>query len=150
MLEKAGLIVQLGAWVMRQAAEQCAQWNREFALEPRLVVSVNVSAKQLRMELVDEVGTVLEATGMHPSTLKLEFTETATIDRPSEVAGVLARCKELGVEVWVDDFGTGYSSLAHIQRFPIDGVKLDKSFVDPLDGTPQGSTMARAVLEIAA
>jgi EAL domain-containing protein (putative c-di-GMP-specific phosphodiesterase class I) len=80
--------------------------------------------------------------------LKLEFTETAMADDPRAVH-VLEACRELGVQVWVDDFGTGYSSLAYLQRFPINGLKLDKSFVDPLDGTPQSASMARAILQIA-
>ncbi|MCR9160772.1 MAG: putative bifunctional diguanylate cyclase/phosphodiesterase [Nannocystaceae bacterium] len=150
ILERTGLIIDLGAWILHEAAAQAAAWNREFELTHPLVVSVNVSAKQLqRPELIDHVRAALESTGLQPGALKLEFTETATIEAPAEILEVLNGCKALGVDVWVDDFGTGYSSLSQLGQFPVDGLKLDKAFVDPLDGTPAGSAMARAVLGIA-
>ena len=153
VLERTELIIDLGAWILQEAASQLARWKQELsppARLDRLIMSVNVSAKQLpRPELVEHVRETLEDTKIDPSTLKLEFTETATMEKPTEVAAVLTACKELGVKVWVDDFGTGYSSLGHIRRFPVDGLKLDKAFVDPLDGTLEGSTMARAVMGVA-
>lgn len=150
VLERTDLIIDLGAWILQEAASQLARWNDELSPPMRLMMSVNVSAKQLpRPELVEHVKATLRETKIDPDTLKLEFTETATMERPAEVAAVLTECKALGVEVWVDDFGTGYSSLAHIRRFPVDGLKLDKAFVDPLDGTLEGSTMARAVMGVA-
>lgn len=150
VLERTDLIIDLGAWILQEAASQLARWNDELSPPMRLMMSVNVSAKQLpRPELVEHVKATLRETKVDPDTLKLEFTETATMERPAEVAAVLTECKALGVEVWVDDFGTGYSSLGHIRRFPVDGLKLDKAFVDPLDGTLEGSTMARAVMGVA-
>ena len=150
VLERTDLIIDLGAWILQEAASQLARWNDELSPPMRLMMSVNVSAKQLpRPELVEHVKATLQDTKIDPDTLKLEFTETATMERPAEVAAVLTECKALGVKVWVDDFGTGYSSLGHIRRFPVDGLKLDKAFVDPLDGTLEGSTMARAVMGVA-
>ena len=150
VLERTDLIIDLGAWILHEAASQLARWNEALSHPAPLMMSVNVSAKQLpRAELVDHVRQTLEETQIEPRTLKLEFTETATMEKPAEVAAVLTDCKALGVQVWVDDFGTGYSSLGHIRRFPVDGLKLDKAFVDPLDGTLEGSTMARAVMGVA-
>lgn len=150
LAEKSQLIHELGAYVLDRATRQVATWNDELGLDPGLIVSVNVSAKQLIDDrLPVDLERVLASTGIDPARLKLEFTETAMIQNIGRVTQTLRRCRDLGVSVWVDDFGTGYSSLAHVQRFPIDGLKLDKSFVDPLDGSHGGSAMARAVLEIA-
>ncbi len=146
--ERTGLVTAIGRWVLGAAVRQLAEWNDEYELDGELMVSVNVSAKQLAPLLVDDLRRLLAETRLPPRMLKLEFTETAMADDPGAVR-VLEACRELGVQVWVDDFGTGFSSLAYLQRFPINGLKLDKSFVDPLDGTPQSGSMARAILQIA-
>ena len=148
LAERTGLIAGIGRWVLDAAVRQLAEWNEEYELDGSLMVSVNVSAKQLTPSLVDELRKLFAETKLPPRMLKLEFTETAMADDPRAVS-VLEACRALGVQVWIDDFGTGFSSLAYLQRFPISGLKLDKSFVDPLDGTPQGASMARAILQIA-
>jgi EAL domain-containing protein (putative c-di-GMP-specific phosphodiesterase class I)/GGDEF domain-containing protein len=144
--ERTGLIAPIGRWVLATAAMQAARWN--VSRSRPVLVSVNVSAHQITPALVDDLRTLLAHTGLHPSLLKLEFTETAIADDP-RVVGVLDECRALGVQVWIDDFGTGFSSLAYLQRFPISGLKVDKCFVDPLDGTPQSASMAKAILYIA-
>lgn len=150
VLERTNQIVELGAWILERAAAQGASWHTEFSLNPAPIISVNVSAKQLLdAKLVQHVQLALSESGIEPSCLKLEVTETATIDEPDRVAETLRQCRALGVQVWIDDFGTGYSSLAHVRHFPVDGLKIDKSFVDPIDGTEDGSVMAAAILGIA-
>ncbi len=150
VLERTDLIVDLGAWILKAAARQAQDWNNEFAINPPLMISVNVSAKQLlHPNMVAHVQAALVESRIPPNCLKLEVTETATIEEPERVANTLSQCRGLGVQVWIDDFGTGYSSLAHVRHFPVDGLKIDKSFVDPIDGTQEGSVMAAAILGIA-
>ncbi len=128
--EESALITVIGRWVLQQACMQAALWNRG---DRSLYVSVNVSARQLReVGFADEIAAALEASGLDPKKLMLELTESVLID---EVAGqnLVDRVAPLGVGIAIDDFGTGYSSLAYLQRFPVNVVKIDRSFVSRLN-----------------
>jgi EAL domain-containing protein (putative c-di-GMP-specific phosphodiesterase class I) len=126
--EERGLIEPIGHWVLAQACSQTRQLMNQFGRPLRL--SVNLSARQLRCPLlVEQVRSVLEQTGFPAHLLELELTESALIEDIERSAGILKRLKALGIRLAVDDFGTGYSGLAYLRRFPLDVLKLDRSFV---------------------
>ncbi|MFZ2493870.1 MAG: EAL domain-containing protein [Thermoanaerobaculia bacterium] len=130
LAEQTGLIVAIGEWVMKTACRQARQWlDAGFELR----VGVNLSARQFHdRNLVEITRRCLEESGLPPRLLRLEITESAIMENAGEAAGVLAELKSLGVCISVDDFGTGYSSLAYLRRFPIDQLKIDRSFVHDL------------------
>ncbi len=127
--EETGLILPLGAWVLGEACRQLAAWRREIP-HARIALSVNLSAKQFgQADLVERIRDVLRESGLDPRHLKLEITESAIIDNPGGAGAMLAQLKELGIQVQMDDFGTGYSSLSSLHSLPLDGLKIDRSFV---------------------
>jgi EAL domain-containing protein (putative c-di-GMP-specific phosphodiesterase class I) len=143
LAEETGLIGAIGAWVLRQACVLAASWAT-----PGLLISVNVSARQLAGgDFTDLVATVLADTGLAPDMLCLELTESAVIE--SGAMATLEGLKRLGVRLAIDDFGTGWSSLGHLRRFPIDIVKLDRSFVSGLGHEPQDASIAAAIISLA-
>lgn len=147
--EETGLIVPLGAWVLDRACRQLSQWQHEHPHRPDLVMSVNLSGVQLRQpDLLDRVTAVLQDTAINPGNLTLEITESILMDDPVETLGVLRGLKRLGLRLSVDDFGTGYSSLAYLKRFPVDALKIDRTFVDGLGTDPDDSAIVAAVLAL--
>jgi len=149
--ENTGLIVPIGQWAMREAAQQVATWIEEFELPPgRLWVSVNLSGRQATdPELLPILREAIERHGLHPGSLKIELTESVLMENADVVVELLNGLRALGCSVFVDDFGTGYSSLSYLHRFPVDGLKIDKSFVDVLDGAEESATMVRTILGLA-
>ncbi|TQK10271.1 bifunctional diguanylate cyclase/phosphodiesterase [Herbaspirillum sp. SJZ107] len=146
--EEIGLIGQIGAWVLAQACRQLCEWQQRFDI--RLEMSVNVSAVQFNGdELAGTVRRVLRDTGVVPSTLKLELTESAVMADAEHALVVLAQLKALGVRVSLDDFGTGYSSLSYLRRLPIDTLKIDRSFVSQLDRLDDKRQIVDVVLTLA-
>jgi diguanylate cyclase (GGDEF)-like protein len=146
LLEETGLIVDVGGWVLREACRQGAEW-REAGRE--IGVAVNVAARQLdRDEFVDEVREALSDSGLQPDALTIEITETTIMANAEETAGRLASIKELGVRVAIDDFGTGYSSLAYLQRFPVDALKIDRSFISKMSNDAEGETLIRTLVQL--
>ncbi|WP_300161671.1 EAL domain-containing protein [Solidesulfovibrio sp.] len=134
--EDTGLIVPLGAWVLREACRTMAAWQEAFPESRAMSMSVNLSAKQLAQPtMVEDVARILRETGLDPHALKLEITETVIMDNPEVSILRLKRLKELGVRLSVDDFGTGYSSLSYLQRFPIDTLKVDRAFVSDIEAS---------------
>jgi len=144
--EASGLIIPIGRWVLTQACEQCAAWQRNGH---SLGVSVNVSARQFeRPEFVDEVRTALADSGLDATWLTLEITETALMNRPAVTEGLLVQLKTLGVQIAVDDFGTGYSSLGYLRQFPIDSLKLDRSFITGLARSGEANALAHTLIQL--
>ncbi len=141
--EETGLILQLGAWVLRTACRQAAAW-------PNLEVSVNISPAQFRQpDLVQVVRAALQDSGLAPHRLELEVTESVLIQQPDAAAKLLDDLKALGVRVAMDDFGTGYSSLSYLQRFHFDKIKVDRSFIWAIDTEPAAKAIVRAVINLA-
>jgi len=133
--EETGLIVQIGQWVLWEACRQTDAWNRARSGLPPLTVSVNISPRQFaQAEVVEAVADALAVTGLAPSQLKLELTESSLMQDAEANVRLVAEFKRLGVQVQVDDFGTGYSSLSYLHRFDIDALKIDRSFVALLSG----------------
>jgi len=150
LAEQTGLIVPLGSWVLQESCHQAAEWGRSSAYGS-LSVAVNVSPRQLQdPDFVPLVARTLAQTGLAPETLMLELTETALLDEGEATESLIARLKELGVQISLDDFGTGYSSLSHLRRFPIDVLKIDRSFVDGIDGGEKGQrALVRSIIRLA-
>jgi EAL domain-containing protein (putative c-di-GMP-specific phosphodiesterase class I) len=140
LAEETGLIVPIGEMVLREACRQTREWQQRFAADPPLSVYVNLSARQFREpDLTETVARVLKETRLDPTCLHLEITEsTAMSDAPATVS-TLEELTALGVRLVIDDFGTGYSSLSYLERFPVDYVKIDRSFVGGLE-TESGAT----------
>jgi len=147
--EQSGLIDQLGPRVLRQACMEAARWIQE-AGDSRLFVSVNVSPRQLRHgDLPDIVADCLRESGLPANCLHLELTETALISDELQAAALLARLHGTGVKVWLDDFGTGFSGLSHLRRVPVDGLKIDRSFIADLQRDPDDLALTTAIIAMA-
>jgi diguanylate cyclase (GGDEF)-like protein len=148
LAEESGLMVPIGAWVLREACANMAEWNRRCGSDTR--VCVNLSLRQLHsQELSDVVAEALRTSALHPSLLELEITESLAMSDPEITARVLRAFGETGVRVALDDFGTGYSSLSHVVQLPVDTVKIDRSFVRDLTEVPQHAAVASAVITLA-
>ena len=146
--EESGQINDIGLWVLRHAARAAARWQAEFPQEPPLRMSVNVSASRfMEHGFIDELAGVLSEVQLAQDSLVLEITESVLLDSKA-AAGRLAEVKKLGVRLAIDDFGTGYSSLGYIRSFPIDLLKIDKSFIDSVASGVEGSALARAIVKL--
>jgi diguanylate cyclase (GGDEF)-like protein/PAS domain S-box-containing protein len=147
LAEDTGLIVPLGAWVLDQACEQLAIWHR---LGSSMSIAVNLSVRQMLVpDIAGLVGEALERSGVYPEDLCLEMTESVLMDDVEYFGRTLAGLKAIGVRLAIDDFGTGYSSLSYLKRFPVDAVKVDRSFVDGLGTDPHDSALVAAVVAMA-
>jgi EAL domain-containing protein (putative c-di-GMP-specific phosphodiesterase class I) len=149
--EETGLINDLGRWVLRAACRQGREWLDRFPDHAGLVMSVNLSGRQLsQSRLVAEVSAALTDFGFPPEQLVLEITESVLMNDTTAAIATLQALKDLGVRLAIDDFGTGYSSLTYLQRFPIDILKIDKSFIDGLGGSSvEESAVTRTIVALA-
>jgi len=149
LAEETGLIVPIGSWVIEEACREAARWRRSFPDRPVLVVSVNLSARQFVPGLVDVVTRALAASAADPAALCLEVTESFLMGDVEGSVAILRELAGLGVSLSIDDFGTGYSSLACLKRFPLDELKIDKSFVDGLGTDDDDTAIVAAVVAMA-
>jgi diguanylate cyclase (GGDEF)-like protein len=146
--EQTGLIDEIGRAVLDQACKDAARWPSSASRRP--FVSVNISPRQLRNgELPDVVGNALRSSGLVASQLHLELTETAVLVDEAQASALLSRVRATGVKVWLDDFGTGFSGLSHLRRVPVDGVKIDRSFVADLLRDPDDLALTTAIIAMA-
>ena len=137
--EETGYIIGLGRWALVEATTQMARWSAEF--DRPLRVAVNLSRRQLTSpDLTGDVRHVLDDSGLDPRQLVLEITENVLMDDPERATVALAELRRMGIAIAVDDFGTGYSSLSYLQRFPVDVLKIDRAFIEPLNHTEPAST----------
>jgi EAL domain-containing protein (putative c-di-GMP-specific phosphodiesterase class I) len=145
-LESSGQIVEVGRWVLIEACRQTAVWHGQGSV---LGVSVNVSGRQLdRDVIVDDVREALELSGLDPAMLTIEVTETALMRDTTMAARRLAELKALGILLAIDDFGTGYSSLAYLQKFPVDCLKIDRTFTNAIGTTPESRALIRTLVQL--
>ena len=148
VLEELGLVVDVGDWVISEACRQLKAWHQAKVRVPK--VSVNISARQFSDgQLGTRIATILKETGLPPACLELELTESILMREVSEAMQILAGLKNLGLSIAVDDFGTGYSSLNYLKQFPIDVLKIDRTFVDGLPSGEQDAQIARAIIAMA-
>jgi diguanylate cyclase (GGDEF)-like protein len=146
LLEETALITEVGRWVLQEACRQCSAW-REDGLP--IVIAVNVSGRQLDTDqLVADIEDALADNALDASALTIEITETTLMRNVEETVRRLGAIKQLGVRIAIDDFGTGYSSLAHLQQFPVDALKIDRSFISGLRSNKEGETLIRTLVQL--
>jgi diguanylate cyclase (GGDEF)-like protein/PAS domain S-box-containing protein len=149
LAEETGLMLPIGRWAMTMACRQMRRWKERHPDHPELAVNINVSARQFdRPGLVAEVAEALAQSGLAPSALKLEITESILMANAAASAAVLDRLRRLGVQVQIDDFGTGYSSLSYLHRFRVDTLKIDRSFVAGLTTEGESREIVRTILTL--
>ncbi|WP_228730492.1 EAL domain-containing protein [Shewanella yunxiaonensis] len=147
LAEETGMISSIGNWVLQQVCQQLTEW-RQQGLQP-VPVAINLSARQLNSEIVDEVRRTLDTFALPANLLELELTESAVMQHPIESIAILTQLETLGLTLAVDDFGTGYSSLAYLKRFPIHTLKIDKEFVRDISEDPEDAAITSAIIALA-
>jgi diguanylate cyclase (GGDEF)-like protein/PAS domain S-box-containing protein len=148
--EETGLIRELGWWNLREACRQITEWRKSSVAHHRLTISVNLSPKQfLQPNLVEDIGKLLAELALPPEALKLEITESTVMGDPSGAVEMLQQIRALGIRLAIDDFGTGYSSLSYLHRFPLDTLKIDRSFISDMGDDGEGMEIARTILPMA-
>ena len=150
LAEETGLIVPIGAWVLREACLEICRWHQRFGAEACLSVGVNISSRQLwQPDFVALVKQTLHETGLDGQFLRLELAETVAMDSPERTAPMLAELQQLGVRISIDDFGTGYSSLKHLHRFSVDTLKIDRSFISHMEADERNLSIVRSIISLA-
>jgi EAL domain-containing protein (putative c-di-GMP-specific phosphodiesterase class I) len=145
--EETNLIEPLGRWILEEACCQAHIWRTRFGYDEALSITVNISSRQFQDDtLVDTVAAALEKSGLSPDGLILEITESTMLRSTDDTITKLHELKALGVRLAIDDFGTGYSSLSYLQRFPVDVLKIDKSFIAKICQGTEGAAVARAII----
>jgi EAL domain-containing protein (putative c-di-GMP-specific phosphodiesterase class I) len=146
--EESGIIVALGRWVLATACRQAAEWRAQGLLDTVEHIAVNLSARQTRGgELMDDIHAILRETGLPPGLLELEITEGVLMENVHANLDLMQRFQQAGIHLSIDDFGTGYSSMSYLKRFPIDQLKIDRSFVHDVPG--DGEAIATAIIAMA-
>lgn len=148
--ETTGLIVPLSLWILRKSCEQIVEWEKKFQFKNHLIISVNLSGKHFaHPDLVAQVQKIIRETGINVKSLKLEITESAVMENAESAITMLKQLRELGVQLSIDDFGTGYSSLSYLHRFPINTLKIDRSFVGRMEAGSENGEIVRTIIALA-
>jgi diguanylate cyclase (GGDEF)-like protein/PAS domain S-box-containing protein len=147
LVEKSGLILPLGEWILHSACCQAREWNRSG--QQRLRVAVNISGRQFRQaDFLEMTKRIIAETGVDPALLEFEFTESVIMEKADRTICVLRALKEMGIHLSIDDFGTGYSSLSYLKHFPIDRIKIDRSFISDIKQNPDGAAIVEAIISL--
>lgn len=148
--EETGVIIQLGKWILFEACRQMREWQAKFPLSNDLMVSVNLSTRQLeKADLAEQVKEILEETGLNPKCLRLEITESVIMNNAELAVITVNQLRNLGVRVSIDDFGTGYSSLSYLHRFPVDTLKVDRSFINRIGSKGENTEIVQTIITLA-
>jgi len=147
ILEENGMIVAVGEWVMREACRQIMRWQSQ-GMKP-VPLAVNLSPRQfMHRGLLDAIGAILSDTGVDPSLLEFEITETALMQHGEQTLGILDHINAMGIRLSIDDFGTGYSSLAYLKRFPVKKIKIDRAFIKDLEHSAEDRAIVAAIIAL--
>ena len=150
VMEKTRWIVPLGLWIVRAASRQMHRWHRRFPDRPPLSLSVNISSQLFQEpDLVEQISQILNETGLNPSSLVLEITETLVMQNSEAARNILLQLRALSIRLAIDDFGTGYSSLSYLQKFPVHTLKIDQSFISRLQDEKESLEIVRAIVTLA-
>ena len=150
MAEETGLIIPIGQWVLREACRQMKAWHTAFSDQPPLSISVNLSSRQFaQSSLIEQISQILADTGLDAHHLKLEITESVIMENPDSAMDMMLQLKAMGLQLSVDDFGTGYSSLGYLYRFPMDLLKIDRSFISRVDVDGEKLELVRTIITLA-
>lgn len=148
--EETGVIVQMGQWILFEACRQMKAWQNEFPASEKLMVSVNLSTRQLeKVDLADDIAGVLKETGLDPKCLRLEITESVIMSNADQAVITVNQLRNMGVRVSIDDFGTGYSSLSYLHRFPVDTLKVDRSFINRIGNDGGNAEIVQTIITLA-
>lgn len=148
--EETGLIIPLSSWIIREACAQMHRWRQQVVSDSPLVMSINISPVHFKHPgFVDQIIKILDETKLNAEFLALEITETVIMGNTDQMITVLSRLKDLGIKIHIDDFGTGYSSLSYLQMFPINTLKIDKSFIGRLTGTKRDTEIVKSIIQMA-
>ena len=148
--EQTGFIIPLTLWILRTSCRQMVEWQRQSPSNKDLVVSINISGKHFAQKnLVEQISDILYETGISPACVKLELTESAVMENAESVIRMMKQIRELGIQLSIDDFGTGYSSLSYLHRFPINTLKVDRSFVNSMEDGTENGEIVRTVIALA-
>jgi len=148
--EDTGMIIPIGDWVMRNACLQIKSWHQRFAKAKDITVSVNLSPKQLAQDdVLEKCLNILTQTNLSPQYLKIELTESSIMENPNFALSILNKMRQIGIQIYIDDFGTGYSSLAYLHKFPFDGLKIDRAFVNNMHPDTNGMEVLQAIVILA-
>ncbi|MCK5719363.1 MAG: EAL domain-containing protein [Thiomargarita sp.] len=149
LAEETGLIRELGLWVFETACNQLYRWQKRFPHHSNLGMNINVSPIQMKQAiLVEQIKNIINRTGIKGPTCRIEITETAMMQDPEAAMLMLNDLKSLDVLLYIDDFGTGYSSISYLQKFPIDALKIDKSFIQPIGDSPKAAQIVNAIISL--
>ena len=148
--EETGMIIALDRWVIQRACSQLVDWKNQFPANSHLSINVNLSGKHfLQSHLMEKIESIIDTTNIVKEDLKLEITENILIENSQLVQDIFKRLKNKKIKICLDDFGTGYSSLSYLDRFPIDTLKIDRSFISNLNGESSKSAIVRAIVRMA-
>jgi diguanylate cyclase (GGDEF)-like protein len=151
--EETGLIVDIGEWLLKEACQQLQKWQKQFDFIPQvasLKMSINLASQQLKEpEFIPRLDQILEETGLNGSSLRLEITESVLIEPGGSVQSTLTQIRERNIKLSIDDFGTGYSSLSYLRRFPIDNLKIDRSFIEQMNCDSENFEIVRVIITLA-
>jgi len=150
LAEETGLIIPMGYWAITEACRQMHAWQTQFPRTPPLMISVNLSGKQFSQpDLIKQIEQILQQTGLSACSLKFEITESVLMENAESAAAMLLQLRALGVQLYIDDFGTGYSSLGYLHRFPVDALKIDRSFISRMGMDGENSEIIQTVMTLA-
>ena len=148
--EETGLIVPIGEWVLREAAQQMSVWRTQFSIAKPLKISVNLSVKQLKEpNFIEKIDSILAQTGLEGQSLQLELTESMLMDNVEELIGILSLLRARAIQLSIDDFGTGYSSLSYLHRFPVNNLKIDRCFVSRIGEKGENREIVETIVTLA-